>query len=129
MRFFTFGVLAVFTFLVFTQEKWVLFFDIKKVSVFWNIVIIGAISIPFYMTWDMFYRLYFRFKRLDLLVKIVFLGLLLNVSANYTFGILLNLREVGVVLSTLLTFVYYNVVSLHVFKSKLLTLPNEKKKA
>lgn len=129
MRFFTFGVLAVFAFLVFTQEKWLLFFEIKKVSVFWDIVIIGAISIPFYMTWDMFYRLYFRFKRLDLLVKIVFLGLLLNVSANYTFGILLNLREVGIVLSTLLTFVYYNVVSLHVFKSKLLTLPNEKKKA
>ena len=81
------------------------------------------------MIWDMFYRLYFRFKRIDSLVKIVFLGLLLNISANYIFGILLNLKEVGVVLSTLLTFVYYNVVSLHVFKSKLSTLPNEKKKA
>lgn len=128
MRFFTFGALVMFVFLILSQEKWVIFFDITKVSVFWNIVILGAMSMPFYMSWDMFYRLYFKFKRLNLLVKIVFLGLMLNIIANYAFGIVLNLNEVGIVLSTLLTFVYYNVVSLYVFKSKLLTLSNKKKK-
>lgn len=128
MRFFSFGALVMFVFLILSQEKWVIFFDITKVSVFWNIVILGAISMPFYMSWDMFYRLYFKFKKIDLLVKIVFLGLMLNIIANYALGIVLNLNEVGIVLSTLLTFVYYNVVSLFVFKSKLLTRSNKKKK-
>ena len=119
MRFFIFGALATFVFLVLTQEKWVMFFNITKISVFWNVIIFGIILMPLYMTWDMFYRLYFRFKKLNLLVKIVFIGLLLNITANYIFGVLLNLNEVGIVLSTMLTFVFYNLISFLVFKHKM----------
>lgn len=117
MRFFILGVLVMFLILVLTQEEWTMFFNVAKISVFWNVIILGAILMPLYMTWDMFYRLYFRFKKLNLLVKIVVFGLLLNITANYTFGVLLNLNEVGIVLSTLITFVFYNLISFFVFKN------------
>lgn len=90
-------------------------FKIKDISFFKNIIYLGVLITPFYMIWDLFYRFYYREKKINYLLRIVSVGLLINILFNYIFGISLSWGLYGILISTLSVFAFYNYLSFRYF--------------
>ncbi|WP_405563145.1 hypothetical protein [Polaribacter sp. Asnod6-C07] len=91
------------------------YLNIKKMIFFKNIVYLGILITPLYMVWDLFYRFYYREQKINKLIIIVILGLILNIGLNFLLGIKLNYGIYGILISTLIVFVFYNSISYYYF--------------
>ena len=90
-------------------------FHIENIIVFKNIVYIGILITPLYMLWDLFYRFYYREKKIHTLIKIVFVGFIINIVLNYLLGFSLSWGIYGILVSTLIVFLFYNLLSFRYF--------------
>ncbi|MCX2718546.1 hypothetical protein [Lentiprolixibacter aurantiacus] len=87
------------------------FFKLDNLLLLKKIIYIGVITVLFYMVWDLFYRYYYRSGKIDLLLKVAFIGFVLNIIFNYIFAISLKLEVLGVLISTFSIYCFYTVVS------------------
>jgi hypothetical protein len=99
-------------------------FHIENIIIFKNIVYLGIFITPLYMMWDLFYRFYYREKKIHTLIKIVLVGFIINIVLNYSLGIFLSWGIYGILVSTLIVFLFYNLLSFRYFFIK---ISNEKK--
>jgi len=90
-------------------------FHIENIIVFKNIVYLGILITPLYMLWDLFYRFYYREKKIHTLIKIVFVGFIINIILNYFLGFSLSWGIYGILVSTLIVFLFYNLLSFRYF--------------
>ena len=90
-------------------------FHIENIIVFKNIVYLGILITPLYMLWDLFYRFYYREKKIHTLIKIVFVGFIINIVLNYLLGFSLSWGIYGILVSTLIVFLFYNLLSFRYF--------------
>lgn len=90
-------------------------FHLENLSVFKNIVYLGIVITPLYMLWDLFYRFYYRENKINSLIKIVIIGLLINLVLNYYLGFALSFGIYGILVSTLIVFLFYNFISFNIF--------------
>lgn len=95
-------------------------FHIENIKVFKNIIYLGVFITPLYMIWDLFYRFYYREKKINRLVKIVVVGFFVNIVLNFSLGYSLSWGIYGILVSTLAVFLFYNILSFRYFfiKSK-----------
>lgn len=93
-------------------------FHIDDVSLFKNIIYLGILIAPLYMIWDLFYRFYYRENQINRLIKLVLIGFLVNVGLNFFLGIHLSWGIYGILLSTLMVFLFYNISSYRHFFTK-----------
>lgn len=94
-------------------------FHIANISIFKNIIYIGILIAPLYIVWDLFYRFYYRESKIDKLMILVLVGLLINLTLNYGLGIYLSWGIYGVLISTLIVFLFYNLMSYQYFFVKM----------
>lgn len=91
------------------------FFTFESFDLMRNIVYLGIVITPFYIIWDLFYRFYYRRDMINKLLIITTFGFIVNLILNYSFCIVFSLDLYGIILSTLLVFIFYNVISYKVF--------------
>lgn len=94
-------------------------FHIADISIFKNIIYIGILIAPLYIVWDLFYRFYYRESEIGKLMILVLVGLLINITLNYGLGIYLSWGIYGVLISTLIVFLFYNLMSYQYFFVKM----------
>ena len=90
-------------------------FKIEDIDLFKNIIYLGILITPLYMIWDLFYRFYYREDQINKLLVLVILGLVINVLLNYSLGIHLTWGIYGILISTLIVFLFYNLLSFKYF--------------
>jgi len=90
-------------------------FHIDNIEVFKNIIYLGILITPLYMIWDLFYRFYYRENQINKLIKVVVIGLVINLGLNYFLGLQLSWGIYGILISTLIVFLFYNAVSYRYF--------------
>lgn len=84
-----------------------------------NVFKIYILILPVYIIWDMLYRVYYKNRQLEKLMKIMFFGLLINVLMNYIFIYNFKMTSNGIALSTFIVLFYYcTVASVQLFKNK-----------
>lgn len=94
------------------------YFRISNFTLFTRIIYLGILITPLYMIWDLFYRFYYREQKINKLIFIVILGLILNIGLNFLLGIKFNYGIYGILISTLIVFVFYNCISYYYFFRK-----------
>ena len=116
--FFLLGVIFLLVTVEISEELIKTHFKIQDFKLLKRIIYLGILITPMYMIWDLFYRFYYRAKKINKLFKVVFLGLISNIILNYLLGIKFNLGIYGILLSTLIVFLFYNFVSFNYFFKK-----------
>lgn len=97
------------------ENQIVNWFKLDNFSLLKSIIYIGIIITPFYMIWDLFYRLYYRQRMVKKLLTITLFGFLLNIIFDYVLSIVFNWGVLGVLISTLFIFAFYNFISYKTF--------------
>ncbi len=115
LPFFILGVIVLLISVELSESLITNYFKIDDFLLFKRIIYLGILITPFYMIWDLFYRFYYREKKINKLIVIVILGLMLNIGLNFLIGIKLSLGIYGILISTLIVFVFYNFMSYNYF--------------
>lgn len=116
--FFLLGVIVLIISLLFIEDFVVKQFKLDNFQLLRNIMYTGILITPCYMIWDLFYRFYYKEKQVLKLLLIVVIGFILNLILNFILGIELSLGAYGILISTLLVFIFYNVISYYNFFKK-----------
>ena len=119
MPFFSLGVIALVSGVEVLEDTIQKVFNIDNIQVFKNIIYIGILLMPLYIVWDLFYRFYYRESEIARLMILVLVGLLINITLNYGLGIYLSWGIYGVLISTLIVFLFYNLMSYQYFFVKM----------
>ena len=119
MPFFSLGVIALASGVEVLEDTIQKIFNIDNIQVFKNIIYIGILLMPLYIVWDLFYRFYYRESEIGKLMILVLVGLLINITLNYGLGIYLSWGIYGVLISTLIVFLFYNLMSYQYFFVKM----------
>lgn len=115
LPFFLLGVIVLLISIEFFESFITNNFKIENYLQLKKIIYLGILITPFYMIWDLFYRFYYREKKINKLIVIVITGLILNIGLNYLIGIKLSLGIYGILISTLIVFIFYNFMSYNYF--------------
>ncbi len=115
LPFFLLGVIVLLISIEFFESFITNNFKIENYVQLKKIIYLGILITPFYMIWDLFYRFYYREKKINKLIVIVITGLILNIGLNYLIGIKLSLGIYGILISTLIVFIFYNFMSYNYF--------------
>lgn len=117
---FFFVIAAITLVILFESLEHIIIVDFELVSkegydIIRGIIYIGVIITPFYMIWDLFYRFYYRTDLVNKLLLLTLTGFIINLILNYSFSVLFGLDIYGILVSTLLVFLLYNIISYYVF--------------
>lgn len=93
------------------EKNIVKLFNIEDYNLLKQIIYIGIIIVPFYMIWDLFYRFYYRKNMVNKLLIIALFGFIANIIFNYLFSFVFPFGIIGILISTLLVFLFYNIIS------------------